>query len=583
MKIKKYFSRKNIFIFYLFIILLIRLILATGVRVWAFSDNHYDDGMMLKDASNFISSGWLGSFDQYTLAKGITFPLYLSLIHKIGLPFLFGNVLLCFVASLTFIMAIKKIIPNNNALAIIYTILMFNPIASASWTFQRVYRDSIYSYLVVILFSLIISIYLNRDSTIRKLLLLNLSSGFFLSSVWLAREDSPWVAPFVFVALIITACSIFFSQQYKQKLKKLIILTITPIFLVVSILTVSTINYVHYGVFATNEYTGGYLPDLFKALTIIQPDKWMAQVPIPESTREKAYEVSPTFAKLKPVLEKHPFVVNTGGNASCSMLAWAIIDSVEWYGLKDGKSSQQFYKQSAQEINTAIREGKLKTRGGYIFMFESPWDNRYIKPLIKSFGETLSMTIQMGQYYNSRNIPFDSKSNLTMTMQTSQTKNVNIPLSARNITNYGNYSQVKQLENITNSLSYHQGEPIPKRETKLNVMNYISYIYYKFNPLFFFIGTLCYLYISLRFIFSIRKKKYFLGNEWVIMTGLLLSYLLRLLLISYTDVCSIFMKYSMYLAPSYWLVLMFTFASIFIATRDILKRYNFSNNKISSL
>lgn len=544
MQIKKHIDKNTIFIGYIILILLIRLYLATGVRVWAFVTNHYDDGMMLKDAASLIANNWLGAFDQYTLAKGITFPLYLMLLHKIGLPFLFSNVLMCFIASFVFIMVFRKIIPNKIVLSIIYTVLMFNPIASASWTFNRVYRDSLYSYLVVILFSIIIKIYLNRKGNISKNFLFSIVAGIFLSATWLAREDSPWVVPFVGMALIITACFILFDKQVKQKVMRLVVLAIIPILLVCSIITVSTINYIHYGVFITNEYTGGYLPKLFKALTIIQPDEWMPQVPIPKSTREKAYEVSPTFAKLKPVLENHTFVVEGKGNASCSMLAWAVIDSVQWYGLKDAKSSQEFYKKSAEEINSAIEKGKLPVRGGYLFMFESPWDNRYIKPLIKSLGETLRMTIHMSEFENK-------------------------PLSDQNMGGMGSNEQVRNLEYITNNLAYYQGETVPKKQGKLDITNGISKIYYKVNPIIFVIGILAYLYITLRFIFSIRRKKYCMCDEWIILTGLFLSYFLRLLLISYTDVCSIFMKYPMYLAPCYWLLIMTIFPSIFIAGKDI--------------
>lgn len=541
---KKYINKRNIFIVYILVVLLMRLYLATGVRVWAFSDNPYDDGMMIKDAANLIANNWLGLFDQYTLAKGITFPFYLFLLNKVGIPFHFANVIMCFIASLSFVMVIRKIIQNKGALAVIYTILMFNPIASASWTFQRAYRDSIYSYLIVILFSLIIAIYLNRRENVSKIFLYSIGAGFFLSATWLAREDSPWVVPFVAVALIITIFFILFDKQLNKKIRRIMTIAIIPIFLVGSIIVISTINYIHYGVFMTNEYTGGYLPKLFKELTIIQPDEWMPQVPIPKSTREKAYKVSPTFATLKPILENHGFVTMEKGNASCSMLAWAVIDSVQQSGRKDAVSSQEFYKKSAKEISDAISRGELPVRGGYLFMFESPWDNRYIKPLIKSLGETLRMTIHMSEYEKK-------------------------PLSSENIASFGSDAQVRELEYITNELAYYKGEQIPKRQGKLDISNEISKVYYKVNPIIFVIGILAYLYITLRFLLNIRNKKYCLRDEWIILTGIFLSYFLRLLLISYTDVCSIFMKYPMYLAPCYWLILMATLTSIFIVIRDI--------------
>lgn len=549
MKNIKVNQKKIFFNLYIFAILIIRLFLATGVGTWTTTYNQYDDGMMIKNSTNLLAGKWLGTFDQYILAKGITFPAYLALIHKIGLPYLFANVLFCFAASLFFIIVIRKIVPNRFALASIYTVLMFNPVATACWTFQRVYRDSIYSYLVLLLFSCIIAIYLNRNSSVSKIILYSLGAGFFLSAVWLAREDSPWVMPFVALALIITAVSTFLKRNIniKQKIMKSLALTIVPFFLIISILTVSTINYKYYGIFMTNEYTGGYLPKLFKVLTIIKPDTWIANVPIPQSTREKAYEVSPTFAKLKPVLEKHPFVVNENYNASCSMLAWAVIDSVQWSGRKDAISSQEFYKKSYEEINAAIKSGKLQTRGGYLFMFESPWNNRYIKPLIKSLGETLRMTIHMSAYQDT-------------------------PISSYNIISGGTKEQVEHVEYLTNWHGYYKGEKIPSKQNKIIVINDISKIYYFLNPFFFAIGLLCYIYIILRFIVGIRKKKFVLGDELLILTGLFLSYFLRLLLISYTDVCSTFMKYVMYLAPSYWLMLLATFVSIFVALNDIKNR-----------
>lgn len=556
MRTPKFINKKNIFIFYIIAIFLIRLFLSTGTSVWAWSYNQYDDGMMIKDATSLLTNNWLGAFNQYTLAKGITFPLYLALINKIGISFIFANVFMCFLASLTFIMVMRKVIPSKISLGIIYTVLMFNPLASASWTFQRVYRDSLYSYLVIILFSLIIAIYLNRNAPVFKLFLYSIGAGLFLSATWLAREDSPWVLPFVAVALIITVYFILFFKQYKQKIIRILAITIVPLFLIISILVVSTINYEHYGVFATNEFTGGYLPKLFKVLSSIEPDQWMPDVPIPKSTREKAYKVSPTFAKLEPILEKHPFVVNENGNASCSMLAWAVIDSVQWSGRIDGESSQAFYKQSYEEISAAISEGKFKTRGGFVSMFESPLDIRYLKPLANSFGQTLGMTIGMRNFENGT-------------------------ISTWNMPSFGSNSQVKQLENLTHSKAFVKNEKIPSRQNKLYITNDISKLYYNLNPLFFILGTLCYIYISLRFFFSIRKKKYIMRDQWIILTGLFLSYLLRLLLISYTDVCSIFMKYTMYLAPSYWLMLMAIFPSIFIAIRDINIRRSKKHNKIN--
>lgn len=541
----KIFNKNTFFWAFILFMLLVKILLAMGLRTFAYAEDHYDDGMMIHGAVNLINYRWLGDYTQYTLAKGAAFPIYLMLIHHIGMPYLIANTLMCFASSLAFILVIRKIIPNRLVLCIFYVVLMFNPINFTAWTFNRVYRDSIYSYLVVLLFSFIIAIYLNRKGKISKIILYAVGAGFFLSAAWLAREDSAWVLPFVAAALILTGCFVAFDKKVLHKARRLAALAIVPVFLVVSILAVSIANYRCYGVFATTELSGGSLPKLVKELSIIQPDQWMARSSIPESSRLKAYEVSPTFAKIKPTLEKHPFVVYANKNPSCQMLVWALLDSTEWFGKKDGWSSQKFYQKSADEIQDAINKGKIRTRGGYVHMFVSPWDNRYLYPLFRTFFVTTRMTVFMNNF--DRTI-----------------------LNAGNSATSGSKEQVRQLEYVTNSLVYYKDEPIPARQNKIDLANKISMIYHKLNPFFSALGGMCYLYILLRFLLSIRSKKFILFDAWIITTGIYLSYVLRLLLISYTDISAEFSKYPMYLAAAYWLLPMAVFTSIFVAGKDIL-------------
>ncbi|MFT9078265.1 hypothetical protein [Ethanoligenens sp.] len=544
MKFKNRINKKTLFWSYLVLMLVVKLFLSTGFRVWAFGDNPYDDGMMVLEATKLIDYKWLGHFTQYTLAKGMIFPLYLCLINKIGLPFLFSMVLLSFGACVTFVLAIRKLIPNRLLLALFFTVLMFNPISNYYWTFNRVYRDSIYSYLVIFSFSFIIALFLNRTGTLRKTFFLSIGTGISLAAVWLAREDSPWIVPYVGLALLITVVSILLNKELHHKFKRLLAIGITPAILIISILGVSTINYIGYGVFATNEFTGGSLPVLMKELQSIKPDVWMAKVPIPESTREKAYAVSPTFAKLKPVLETHGFVTLSNGNPTCDMLVWAVVDSVQYAGMTDGKSSQLFYKKAAAEIQSAIDKGELQTRGGYVSVFESPWDNRYITPLLQSLSEAIHMTVSMKGYHSAH-------------------------LEVQNVPSSGTDAQIRQIEEVTNNLAYYKSEVLPERKSKADFLSQVRLLYEMCNPAITALGILCYIYIFIRFLLSIRSKKYVHFEAWIILTGLYLSYLLRLSLICYSNVSCNFMLYPMYLAPAYWLILMTTFLSIMIAGKDL--------------
>lgn len=548
MNVKKAINPKCVFRAYVVLLVIVKMILTAGIRVWATVDSPYDDGMMIQDATNLINHKWLGNFNQYTLAKGIAYPLYVSVMSKFGVPLLLSIVLLSFAACLTFTLVMRKLISNRLLLALLYTVLMFNPMSTYFWTFNRVYRDSVYSYFVIFLFAFLIAIFLNRFGSLRKTVLLGIGSGLSLAAVWLAREDSPWVAPFVAVALLITVAGILLHKDLQHKIKRLLALAVTPVILAIAVLGVSFINDRFYGVFLTNEFTGGALPSLIKELQSIKPDTWSPHVPIPKSTREKAYSVSPTFAKVEPYLENHGFVVQAGGNPTCDLFVWAMVDSVQQSGITDGRSSQEFYQKSAQEIHKAAQNGQLKTRGGFISVFLSPWDSRYIRPFLVSLKSSVRMTV-LFQDYNGQ------------------------MLQTTNSVSSGSESQIRQLEQITGNLAFYKNEDIPNRQGKINFLNAITSVYAKCNPVLIIAGLLGYLYLSFRFLLNRRAKKSVLFEEWVILTGLWLSCLLRLILISYSNASCNFVLYPMYLAPAYWLMTMASFSGLLITCTDIFKRY----------
>lgn len=543
MRLRRYCTPKALFVSYLLLVLIFRIFMVSDFRVFAGFTGGPDDDLMVRDASSLIAHDWLGPFDKYTMAKGITFPVYLTVMNKFGIPFLLSNVFLEFAACVTFVMVMRKLIPNRFWLAVLYTILMFNPMATYYWTFNRVYRDSIYSYLVIFLFSCIISLFLNRYGSLLKTVWLSACSGFFLAAVWLAREDSPWVLPFVIAALLITALGICFNKKAAQKIKRLLALALVPGVLILSILLVSIINDHEYGYFGTNEFTSGNLPLLIKELSIIKPDVWNPRVPIPKSTREKAYAVSPTFTKIKGQLENNHTMRIEKGNPTCDIFVWILLDSVQNAGMKSASSTQKFYRQSAEEIQKAINEGKLQTRGGYMTIFESPWDNRYISPLFKALGETVHMTVFMEDHLHQK-------------------------LGAANVPSTGPVNQIRTLERVTNNLAYNPAEPIPPQQ-KVDFFNKLASVYKFLNPAATVLAVAAYLYIFVRFLISIRTKKYIFFSEWIILTGLWMSYLVRMLLLSYSDVGTNFMLYPMYLAPGYWLIVMFNFSSLFIAGRSL--------------
>lgn len=532
---------------YLFFVLLVRLLLVSGLRVWSVAFDRYDDGLLINLATKLMKYRWLGEYNQGTLVKGVMFPFYLAVLNKLGLPFVFANVLLCFAACLAFVTAAGRFIRSRAVLCGIFTLLMFNPLASASWTLNRVYRDSIYSPLVLLLFAFVIELFAGRNGSLRRYWAYAVAAGLMLAAVWHTREDSAWVLPFVIAALLVTALLIIFEKGLPGKAQRVAATAAAPVILALSIVAVCTVNYLSYGVFIQNTLMDGSLPRLVKDLSCIKPDVFMPQVPVPLSTREKAYAVSPTFKKVEPFLESHGFVVIAHKNPQCQMLIWALMDGVSTMGDTSARASQAFYKQSAVEIEAAMKNGELPTRGGYVHMFVSPWDNRYIGPLKNMIGVTLTMTAHMSDC-NSKTYAC-----------------TDLPILAQEMITPGTAAQFDQTETVTNSLAYKAGDKLPTRQKGIDFLNKIAGLYNKLNAPFTVLGLICYLLLTARLIWQLVLKRKPAFEGWLIITGLALSYLVRVILISYTDVSAGYSNYYMYLAPCYWLLLAAVCLSVALA------------------
>lgn len=512
----------------------------SDIRAYIISDAGYDDKLMFNIAQSLTDLKWLGVYSQLTLAKGMIFPLYLALIKEFAIPFLMTNTFLCFATSLIFVKVLGEILNNRIVLSAIFTVLMFNPVTYAVASYQRVYRDAVYQYFVVLLFSCVIAIYLNRNNKLSKLLTWSVFAGIFFTLTWFEREDSIWVVPFVIVAIIITLLFIIFDKQAAKKVLRCCIVTLPCLILFLSYICIATLNYKYYGVFLSNDYVQGYFPEAYKALTLVKPTEWLPTVPVSKETREEIYKVSPAFREIEPYLEGHSFAQN--GEMIGGAFPWAFRDAVEQAGYTDAKSQQAYYKKLSEEINDGFKKGKLGKRSGYIFTFVSPWDNRYAQPLKVAFSSGLKDICRFS-FANGSYGSIDS--------------------SGRN-------KDILDIEGFIHDRAYLLNEPI-HNGIKEKAVTRIQKLYVRFNAVLLSVGLLCYLLMTGILVWSIKSKKYLFLDTWIILTGLLLSFVIRLLLTSYTTVSSFQANDNMYLASSYWIMLIFTCSSISVCLSGLYK------------
>ncbi|GMO40350.1 MAG: hypothetical protein Ta2F_16560 [Termitinemataceae bacterium] len=382
----------KILLLYMGLALVIKIIIACGLPVYALGHAFHDDALLVDWTKNILEFNWLGNYNRLTLVKGITFSLFLAFNYIFSIPFLNAQILFYWSGCVFFILVLRK---NLSVLqrGILFTILFFLPITTATGTFLRIYRSNISPALVLFLFAFFIGLYLFRTEPKRKYLFYSIGCGITLALTYNLREEGIWVMPFVIAVIIITAVSLFIesNKQFTKSLIKRMALIVLPIvILFFANTTIAAINYINYGVFIRNDLAEGNFAKMLKNIFLIKPEEDIFQISVPKSTVDKLYKESPAFAELKPA-----FDINFGGgwdltdgvvdwNIQDGWFMWALRDAIADTGYFDTASKMQdFCRRVSKEIELAFREGRLEKRGGgSLSALSSPWKSEYSHQLL---------------------------------------------------------------------------------------------------------------------------------------------------------------------------------------------------------
>lgn len=357
--------------------LIIKIFLITNMPIDDKGYTMHDDYLMVNMAKNLIEGNWLGSFDQFTFIKGITYPVFLAINYKLHIPFYIANTILYFIACLLFVIAIKGIIKRNWYRVFIFFIMFFSPISYAIGTFQRAYRDDIYYSLILILISAYIGIYLRtKEKFEAKNWIIIASVSFTLA--WFCREDTIWIIPF----MVFFSIAICFRKTITIR-NKIICVTMPYVFCIFCGILIGGINYFVYGIFAINDMQYSSYSKAYSSMTQIKTENNYKKVTLPKETIEKLYKECPSFLELKPYYNGVGDIYDgIGGGwllassewngkevpenelgASHSM--WAFRAAVSYMGYyESAKKADEYYKRLNNEINIAFNEGRLERKEG---------------------------------------------------------------------------------------------------------------------------------------------------------------------------------------------------------------------------
>ena len=360
---KNKINTKKIVIIIALIITAVRILLMINIPMYFIGDAGYDDELFVEYADNILKGNWLGGYDNRRLIKGISFAIFLLVINVLNIPYLFALSVFYIFAAILVTKVLSYKVKNKWILLATYVFFLYSPSGFAFNITQRFYRNSLIVPLIVILFASIFGIYFNYKDNIKSSIKYSILCGLALSFFYYLREDSVWVLPFVIVALAVIFVLIFKKYKFKY-----IYCTLIPIILlIITTLIISTINYVYYGVFITNDRTSSAFGDMCKNLLKIDSEEKDNIYWVTEDMFRKAIEVSPTLQTIESGIDE---IYNDEGSLSYwksgedelrgDMFVWALREAMSLCGIyTSAEEVEAFCEQINQELEEAVENDSL--------------------------------------------------------------------------------------------------------------------------------------------------------------------------------------------------------------------------------
>lgn len=369
---KKFFLTKYRFVSLLIITSVVKQLLVCGLPIWARDSVGADEYLMLSQAESLIRGEYLGDYNQFTLVKGMMFPLFLCICNIIGLSYLNAVTLLYTIASLIALYVFGHFCKNRFIQYVFFLMILFCPVTYSSNTLL-VYRDSLLPGLAIILICSLMLMYLNLNVNLKKFVFWSFVASldwFFLCNT---REDTIWTKPLIVVVVAVLVINIYLQRKLIIKKICYIFFSVLPIlFLVLGNNVLSYINYVNYGVYTTNELDDSNYTDAALLLMKIKPSENVENVTITRDALNQAYEVSPSLSELKEIIEydydnRNP-LTRAGNNPNNGefdgdYITWELRGAASARGYyESAKSAEEYWGKVEEELKIGFDDGRLKER-----------------------------------------------------------------------------------------------------------------------------------------------------------------------------------------------------------------------------
>ena len=391
----------------------------------------HDDTYFINAAQNLISGTWFGNYTHMTLIKGPAYTFFLAANRILGLPVTFSSALLHLSACGFLIWSLGRYRIHNLVLCSCFLLILFEP----SLITTRVYRDDFYSSLLLVFIAqalYFLSAPFNKKGS--------LFFGLIFAALYMTREDFPWLIPGIlalaFLAFRYKNAYPISNSTIKEKGISLLV-TMTAFSFIIFL--ISTVNFVKYGFFGTNDFNATGFKAAHAALNSVVLGSPIPHLPVPENTRKLIYKNSPSFKELEGYFEGsgkgwtffgEQYYPWTKGDYAAGWFSWALRDAVASKGYYRNGCAEVFYKKIADEIKQA-QVKKLLPKRFTLTAFTPALENLDIKVLKKSLKEAYELMMYR--------FPFDCKTSISSLNSIELNKTLNF---------LGNPKIVKNDENV---------------------------------------------------------------------------------------------------------------------------------------
>lgn len=399
MKLK---NKQTLFLKILFLVVAITYLVIMGTRtVYVTTEELVDSTLQVTQAMSLVSGHWLGHYSPYLLAKGLSFPFFLAFNHLVGLPFNLSLALFNLGAVLTLVFVVIPFVKHKHLMAIgLLICLLFNPILFGANAAIH-YRDSTAYAAMIFLLAWVIGTVLNIAVSFKKSsFIISVISGVVGFPYWSnLREDSTWIYPFVFVAILVGVLVPFFTKRNARKwIVKLTVISMVPlVFLGFENLFIASMNKHYYGRFVVNEYTSKDFKAAIGTMSAIKTDSWIINVPVNQTARKEMYKYVPAFRKLKPYLDEGKkngmdFFKDSGVPGPAlgkdyqgGWFTWAYRGAVFKAGYGNNSAQVKRYNERlVSQILKAEKEGKINGSGKARVSLVAPFNMKIVKPTLSA-------------------------------------------------------------------------------------------------------------------------------------------------------------------------------------------------------